>query len=195
MHYSPVLISLASVYGFFPKGTYATPGPTYPVLTSENHAAEMMQLANVTDTRRLETRQDGGIIICTDINWQGTCGYAKQPWNTCIQLTAPYWHTISSIGPDQFNAVVLYSDFDCTDPDAITITYPGKPDLTQVGKVNGDGSWNDHTGSFRVFQIPGADCLGYDIDFVGSFPDTNCQWCCGGCTIGGEDCCPQGAFC
>jgi len=47
------------------------------------------------------------VIICQDINWQG-CGYAKQPWDLCIQLDAPWWHTISSIGPDEFNAIVAY---------------------------------------------------------------------------------------
>ncbi|KAH8805232.1 hypothetical protein F5884DRAFT_902283 [Xylogone sp. PMI_703] len=168
----------------------------YPALSVvDNHISEMTKFSNDTNESILQKRQPGGVIICTDINFGGTCGYAKQPYEECIQLTSPYFHTISSLGPDQFNALVLYSDNNCGDPGAITVVYPGSSDLRQVKKVNGDGSWNDHTGSFKVRQIPGAACLGYDIDFVNTFPDTNCNWCCGKCALGGEDCCPQGAGC
>ncbi|KAJ2991853.1 hypothetical protein NUW58_g2370 [Xylaria curta] len=55
----------------------------------------------------LEKRQPGGVNICHDVGWVN-CGYAKQPWNLCIQLDAPWWHSISAIGPDTFNAIVAY---------------------------------------------------------------------------------------
>ncbi|KAJ7199030.1 hypothetical protein GGX14DRAFT_373442, partial [Mycena pura] len=45
-------------------------------------------------------RTPGGVFICTDINWGGTCGYAVQPLDVCIFLTAPWFRTISSFGPD-----------------------------------------------------------------------------------------------
>ncbi|KAL5354924.1 hypothetical protein BJX96DRAFT_170180 [Aspergillus floccosus] len=65
-------------------------------------------IVSVTDVNGLEKREDGGVYICTDINWGGNCGFAKQPWDLCIQLDSPWWHSISSIGPDEYNAIVAY---------------------------------------------------------------------------------------
>ncbi|KAJ5466681.1 hypothetical protein N7539_009410 [Penicillium diatomitis] len=31
-----------------------------------------------------QKRIEGGVEICTDLNWDGQCGFAKQPWNLCI---------------------------------------------------------------------------------------------------------------
>lgn len=36
------------------------------------------------------TENDGQVYICTDINWGGNCGFAKQPWDQCIQLDSPW---------------------------------------------------------------------------------------------------------
>ncbi|KAJ7213493.1 hypothetical protein GGX14DRAFT_445308, partial [Mycena pura] len=47
-----------------------------------------------------QPRTPGGVFVCTDINWGGTCGYAVQPLQTCIVLAAPWLNAISSFGPD-----------------------------------------------------------------------------------------------
>jgi hypothetical protein len=41
-------------------------------------------------TAGLQKRAAGGVYICTDVDWQGTCGYAVQPLNTCIHLDFPW---------------------------------------------------------------------------------------------------------
>jgi hypothetical protein len=38
----------------------------------------------------LDKRAKGGVYICTDVNWGGTCGYQVQPLNTCIHLDFPW---------------------------------------------------------------------------------------------------------
>jgi hypothetical protein len=38
----------------------------------------------------VEKRAKGGVYICTDVNWGGTCGYQVQPLNTCIHLDFPW---------------------------------------------------------------------------------------------------------
>ncbi|KAK4238368.1 hypothetical protein C8A03DRAFT_33609 [Achaetomium macrosporum] len=159
--------------------------------------SERFQNSTLTERdEQLSKRQDGGVIICRDINWaQGTCGYAKQPWNVCIRLDSPWWHTISSIGPDEYNAIVAYSDFNCGSSDQIAIFNPGyglsrsQADLRTVG-------WNDKIGSFKVFQIPGKNCLGGDLNSHPAIdPLTDCNRCCEGCNRSGTGCCPAGAFC
>ncbi|KAL2015523.1 hypothetical protein VTK56DRAFT_5340 [Thermocarpiscus australiensis] len=137
----------------------------------------------------LDKRQDGGVFICWDINWaSGTCGYAKQPWNECIRLDSPWWHSISSIGPDEYNAIVAYTDYNCGSSAQIAIFNPGYADLRTVG-------WNDQIGSFKVFQIPGSNCLG-DLSSNPAIDHlTDCNHCCTGCNLSGNGCCPPGAFC
>ncbi|KAG2417813.1 hypothetical protein HFD88_000912 [Aspergillus terreus] len=73
---------------------------------SERDSGSM--IVSVTEANGLQKRVEGGVYICTDINWGGNCGFAKQPWDQCIQLDSPWWHSISSIGPDEYNAIVAY---------------------------------------------------------------------------------------
>ncbi|CZR51257.1 uncharacterized protein PAC_01132 [Phialocephala subalpina] len=47
--------------------------------------------ATLMETRDLSKRQPGGVFITTDINWGGTTGYAKQPFDLCIQLNDPWY--------------------------------------------------------------------------------------------------------
>lgn len=56
----------------------------------------------------LEKRALGGVYICTDINWGGTCGYAVQPTYTCIDMGTDWDKKISSFGPDSGTQCVLY---------------------------------------------------------------------------------------
>ncbi|TGJ85461.1 hypothetical protein E0Z10_g3314 [Xylaria hypoxylon] len=66
-----------------------------------------LNITMISDGGALEKRQPGGVNICRDINWNG-CDYAKQPWDLCIQLDSPWWHSISAIGPDEYNAIVAF---------------------------------------------------------------------------------------
>ncbi|KAM3066306.1 hypothetical protein ACMFMG_003183 [Clarireedia jacksonii] len=148
---------------------------------------------NITSTERLSTRdlekrQEGGVFITTDINWGGTTGYAKQNWDVCIRLDDPWWHSISSIGPDPGNAIIYSEDYNCNNPGG-TIFSPGYSDLRQIG-------WNDRIGSFVVRQVAtqsnGRQCI---WDLSSAFPGVNCQSCCNGCTRSGTSCCPTGLIC
>ncbi|KAJ6606908.1 hypothetical protein B0H10DRAFT_1956710 [Mycena sp. CBHHK59/15] len=99
---------------------------------------------NTTDSG-LAKRTVGGIFICVDINWGGTCGYAVQPLNTCITLGSDWNNKISSIGPDPGTAVTLYGNGDCF-PDIFgtpTVYYPGYANLNDIG-------FNDQASSFYV---------------------------------------------
>ncbi|KAL5498848.1 hypothetical protein ACEPAH_2203 [Sanghuangporus vaninii] len=57
----------------------------------------------------IEKRTPGGVYICTDINWGGTCGYAVQPLDECIRLGPDWDGKISSFGPDPCTACVGYA--------------------------------------------------------------------------------------
>ncbi|KAJ7118539.1 hypothetical protein C8R43DRAFT_1112561 [Mycena crocata] len=93
-------------------------------------------------TQTLASRNTpGGVKICTDINWGGTCGYAVQPLNTCIVLTSPWYHAISSFGPDHGAACFAYSQNNCDEANW-EFVFPG--DAT--GGIFTHNSWNDQAG-------------------------------------------------
>ncbi|KAK6535511.1 hypothetical protein TWF694_001966 [Orbilia ellipsospora] len=106
----------------------------------------------------------GGIYICTDANWYGTCGYAVQPLGVCIVLTDPYYHSISSMGPDDPTLVTLFRDNYCADsswvgqycgnggPCLPQVYYPGVPDFSThyFSAAKNAGYYNDQVGSFWV---------------------------------------------
>ncbi|MCJ1229044.1 hypothetical protein MMC12_005708 [Toensbergia leucococca] len=92
----------------------------------------------------------GGVYICADINWGGTCGYAVQPTYTCIDLGSDWDKKISSFGPDESTECVLYNVHGCL-PDYASfpngqpdIHYPGVADMRTI-------SFNDLTSSFRCY--------------------------------------------
>ncbi|KAF2100439.1 hypothetical protein NA57DRAFT_54528 [Rhizodiscina lignyota] len=93
----------------------------------------------------IEKRTPGGIYICTDINWSGECGYKVQPLNTCIHLDDPWYHTISSFGPDQGTSCQMYSDKNCNFPIGSGIGYPGVADMTKDGLNDQVGAFKCHT--------------------------------------------------
>ncbi|EAU36832.1 predicted protein [Aspergillus terreus NIH2624] len=132
---------------------------------SERDSGSM--IVSVTEANGLQKRVEGGVYICTDINWGGNCGFAKQPWDQCIQLDSPW-------------------DYNCGSSSTLTIWNPGYADLRTAG-------WNDRIGSFRVKQIPGPNCL-YDLG-TPSLPSVDCTVCCNGCSRSGTSCCPSGAIC
>lgn len=114
-------------------------------------SAPTVEIAERSPVAELEKRTVGGIYLCTDINFSGTCGYKVQPLNTCIVLTSPYDLSISSFGPDKGTKCHLYSTHDCTTygcsspgcgfaPDII-LSYPGSADLRNQ-------NFNDHARSF-----------------------------------------------
>lgn len=84
------------------------------------------------ELRSLTRRQPGGVYITTAINWEGEKGFAVQPWDVCIRLDAPWWKTISSVGPDSGNAVVLSEDYNCGASPRTTILYPGNVSAPMV---------------------------------------------------------------
>lgn len=90
-----------------------------PNLLPANFTTNSLELRGVT------RRQPGGVYITTAINWEGEKGFAVQPWDVCIRLDAPWWKTISSVGPDSGNAVVLSEDYNCGASPRTTILYPG----------------------------------------------------------------------
>ncbi|KAI1327921.1 hypothetical protein F5Y16DRAFT_370152 [Xylariaceae sp. FL0255] len=167
-------------------------GAACALVTPESIHFERSSPLNVTIVSNhdaIQKREPGGVFICTDINWGGTCGFAKQPWNECIQLTSPWYHSISSIGPDTFNAIVAFQDFSCSSDAKLAIFNPGDSDLDNQG-------WNDLIGSFVVLQLSEAACMEQnDFDQPLLAESTNCQSCCNGCDLSGTGCCPDGVIC
>ncbi|OCL04904.1 hypothetical protein AOQ84DRAFT_299935 [Glonium stellatum] len=92
---------------------------------------------STTASSPLEKRTPGGIYICTGANYSGTCGYAVQPFNTCIELTSPWYHNIGSFGPDQGALCRLtISAETCTAQGDAFVQYPGTPDLRNYNGVD-----------------------------------------------------------
>ncbi|KAI5116313.1 hypothetical protein M0805_005521 [Coniferiporia weirii] len=97
-------------------------------------------------TDALEKRNIGGVYICTDINWGGTCGYAVQPINECIVLGSDWAYKISSFGPDKgttCSGALRKPEPFCGEA-RWWFTYPG--DAT--GGLGTGDPWNDAIGAF-----------------------------------------------
>ncbi|KAJ7306207.1 hypothetical protein DFH08DRAFT_824863 [Mycena albidolilacea] len=86
----------------------------------------------------LVPRTPGGVFICTDINFGGTCGFAVQQLGQCIVLTSPWYQTISSFGPDPGATCFAYSQNSCSEAQW-SFTFPG--DAT--GGLGTNDPWND----------------------------------------------------
>lgn len=109
----------------------------------------------------LSTQAVGGVFICTDINWGGTCGYAVQPLNTCIVLGSDWKDKISSFGPDKCTECRAWVTTNCQD-----LTFPGGSptwighwDFDYPGDATGGltqafpPAWNDRIESFSCHQV------------------------------------------
>ncbi|KAI0692878.1 hypothetical protein BC835DRAFT_1355549 [Cytidiella melzeri] len=109
----------------------------------------------LSNDTHLQKRAVGGVYICTDINWGGTCGYAVQPVGECIVLGSQWNKKISSFGPDQCTVCYASSFNNCgsgeteTSQNFWTFNYPG--DATG-GLANGANAWNDKISSFFCEQ-------------------------------------------
>ncbi|KAH8805250.1 hypothetical protein F5884DRAFT_754822 [Xylogone sp. PMI_703] len=100
--------------------------------------------ANPSDS--VEKRTVGGVFFCSDAGFQGDCGYAVQPLNTCIPITAPWDTDLSSIGPDEGTGVIIWPVPGCPPNDGgWTFTYPGSDNLQR------DSPYNDNVKSMWVF--------------------------------------------
>ncbi|KAK6343481.1 hypothetical protein TWF730_011070 [Orbilia blumenaviensis] len=115
-------------------------------------AKDVVLWGNGTDTNlALSKRTPGGIYICLDVGWNN-CGYKVQPLKTCIGLDAPWWHTISSFGPDECTSCVLHTDkyceSECPDGYKCVIHNPGFGDLREYTSLGAPYNWNDKIGSF-----------------------------------------------
>ncbi|KAF2736697.1 hypothetical protein EJ04DRAFT_432307, partial [Polyplosphaeria fusca] len=82
------------------------------------------------------------MYLCTDWHFLGTCGYAVQPLNQCIHLDSPWWHSVSSMGPDSGTVCNIYSDYSCNTLIYRDLRNPGSSDLGEKGI-------NDQMGSFQ----------------------------------------------
>ncbi|KAH8809266.1 hypothetical protein F5884DRAFT_794994 [Xylogone sp. PMI_703] len=74
---------------FAALGALAAPNPlasvnSFPVIEKVD-PAELAALRNSTGS--LEKRTVGGVYFCSDAGFEGNCGYAVQPLNTCIPIT------------------------------------------------------------------------------------------------------------
>ncbi|KAI5120972.1 hypothetical protein M0805_006644 [Coniferiporia weirii] len=112
----------------------------------ESSAIGVPAFMNAT-TDELEKRTVGGVFICTDINWGGTCGYAVQPIDECIILGSDWAYKISSFGPDECTTCFAYSQPSCAE-ESWEFTYPG--DAT--GGLGTSDLWNDLIAAFMCEQ-------------------------------------------
>ncbi|KAL5521459.1 hypothetical protein ACEPAF_2207 [Sanghuangporus sanghuang] len=102
--------------------------------------------ANATSTS-VEKRTPGGVFICTELNWGGTCGYAVQPLNECIPLGSDWDKQISSFGPDPCTICFAYRESNCDEAEW-EFTNPG--DAT--GGLGTSDPWNDQISAFLCEQ-------------------------------------------
>lgn len=78
------------VFFSFISATPLSGHDSFPSLPeSRNFAADMIASPAPGEGRSLEKREAGGVYLCTDANWSGTCGYAQQQVDACIGLTSP----------------------------------------------------------------------------------------------------------
>lgn len=66
----------------------------------------------------------GAVYICTDKNFQGTCGWNTPSENCRIPGTGN--NAPESIGPDPGGFCILYSEADCSGTQIRTIRFPGE---------------------------------------------------------------------
>ncbi|KAJ7191189.1 hypothetical protein GGX14DRAFT_481708 [Mycena pura] len=100
----------------------------------------------------LSIGKPGGVFICENTDWSGTCGYAVQPLNECILLASPWFDSVSSFGPDPgatcFDAdaaPVTRSSGNCDQDEAQwSFTFPGD----DTGGMATTNPWNDQITSF-----------------------------------------------
>ncbi|KAI5120973.1 hypothetical protein M0805_006645 [Coniferiporia weirii] len=94
-------------------------------------------------TETLEKRTVGGVYICTDLNWEGTCGYAVQPLEECIVLGSEWSDQISSFGPDECTTCFGYEESSCSEA-SWEFNYPGDGS----GGLSTNNPWNDNIRAF-----------------------------------------------
>jgi hypothetical protein len=54
----------------------------------------------------------GGLYMCTNYGYRGTCSYAKYPMSTCYNLLAPFYNNVSSFSPDNYAGDAIFA-FEC----------------------------------------------------------------------------------
>ena len=90
----------------------------------------------------LEKRTLGCIYATQDGGFNGASTYECHGNNACL-FWNPFWRFgISSFGPDEGQACVIYHSQDCSSGGSVPFVYPGYGNL---------GEWNDNMGSYRCF--------------------------------------------
>ncbi|KAH8810664.1 hypothetical protein F5884DRAFT_854042 [Xylogone sp. PMI_703] len=93
--------------------------------------------SNPVPADSMEKRTVGGVFFASDIGFSGNTGYAVQLLDTCIDITAPWDITISSIGPDPGTGVIIWPIPGCpNDGTGWTFTYPGSNNLLRDSPYN-----------------------------------------------------------
>ncbi|KAL9110583.1 MAG: hypothetical protein Q9227_004941 [Pyrenula ochraceoflavens] len=88
------------------------------------------------------------IYFCTDVNWKGTCQNFVPPFETCLNLGAPFNNQTSAVGPAAHNYCRFFDTQGCGQTGNPNVPFfdingpPGYADLTTVPYPSG-GSWND----------------------------------------------------
>ncbi|KAJ6627624.1 hypothetical protein B0H10DRAFT_1993417 [Mycena sp. CBHHK59/15] len=102
-------------------------------------------LASTTSGVTAAIGKPGGIFICTDVAWQGLCGYAVQPLNECIVFASPWLDAVSSFGPDPGATCFAFSSNNCdpTNPQW-SFSFPGD----SSGGLKTTNPWNDKITNF-----------------------------------------------
>ncbi|KAE9375771.1 hypothetical protein N431DRAFT_556140 [Stipitochalara longipes BDJ] len=98
------------------------------------------------------TNTNGIVIMCTEANWKGSCITLTVPTNnTCITLSAPFFHNVSSIEPAFGTVCYRYRAANCADPVCTSpsgcdmmIQFPGFADLKTQ-----NSNWEKKIGSLE----------------------------------------------
>ncbi|KAJ7742172.1 hypothetical protein DFH07DRAFT_1063818 [Mycena maculata] len=131
-----------------PASTFGKSIGAFTPPASASASAAFQNLASTT----ADLGTPGGVFICTDLDWQGQCGYAVQPLNECIVLVSPWLDAISSFGPDPGATCFAFSSGNCDTDDAEwSFMFPGD----DTGGLATTDPWNDKA-SLRLRLASGA---------------------------------------
>ncbi|KAJ7285347.1 RlpA-like double-psi beta-barrel-protein domain-containing protein-containing protein [Mycena rebaudengoi] len=93
-----------------------------------------------------QKRAPGGVLVCDELNWSGTCSKIIAPLASCIQLGEDWYHKVASFGPDDGAICTAYSEDGCSIADTYwTFQFPGDAS----GGLSTDTPWEHKISSFQ----------------------------------------------
>ncbi|KAF1985350.1 hypothetical protein K402DRAFT_455016 [Aulographum hederae CBS 113979] len=141
---APLLLGLASV-------ALATQDPANKTVTDyavDLHSYLQRRGLNYTTDEVDEISKRDVMLnvwMCNGYKWRPPCANTMMKLGICHSLLmSPFWHKISSIGPDHHTYCWAHSDNKCMSDDELILVKPGYEHL--------ESDWNDRIGSIMCIS-------------------------------------------